>query len=241
MSLPRSNFLDQPSPIPLRPSQTQSSRTPSSSGNSWLTSFTDLAALMLTFFVLQFSMSTLDALRWDDLLQSFRTDRAGLAGGPDPLVAPNPGSSRPETIPGRDLNYLASVLEEQLRAEGLIGLVDLQKGEGYLRMRLPAAVFSDTPGNDAAALYTARRAVAAILGRLENDIALVAYTRPADTRLRRADWSEALSKARMAAESLAAAGFGHPIATSGQVVTGEAALHAASYDILIYAGAEEGA
>ena len=45
----------------------------------------------------------------------------------------------------------------------------------------------------------------------------------------------------MAAESLAAAGFAREITTSGKVLAGEDLLKDASYDILIYAGAEEGA
>ena len=49
----------------------------------WLTTFTDLAALMLTFFVLQFSMSKIDQVQWQNLadaLQQFvaTDDGAGL-------------------------------------------------------------------------------------------------------------------------------------------------------------------
>jgi len=37
---------------------------PSDNGQAWLLTFTDLAALMLTFFVLLFSMSTVDDSDW---------------------------------------------------------------------------------------------------------------------------------------------------------------------------------
>ena len=38
----------------------------------WLTTFTDLTALMLTFFVLQFSMSKIDQVQWQNLADAFQ-------------------------------------------------------------------------------------------------------------------------------------------------------------------------
>lgn len=210
------------------------------SGELWLTSFTDLAALMLTFFVLQFSMSSLDVQNWQGLLEGFRAEKAEQAKTQTPWVGESSGASLRDSTPGRDLNYLESVLEEQLRAEGLDDLARLERGAGVLRLILPAGVFSDRPGADAGVLFAARRAVAGILDRLENDIELVAFGTLPDDRLRRLDWSAVLTEARTAAESLGAAGFGRPIGTSGQLVGEREAARAGQVEIIVHAEAEEG-
>ena len=210
------------------------------SGEVWLTSFTDLAALMLTFFVLQFSMSSIDVQHWQGLLDGLHGTKAAEAQLPAPWSGDSPGAVRPDSSPGRDLNYLASVLEEQLRTEGLGPLARLVRGAGALRIVMPAAVFSDRPGADAGRLFAARQAVAALLGRLENDIELVAFGAVPDERPRRVDWASVLAAARTAAESLTAAGFDRPIAASGRLVAGPAAARTQEIEILIHAEAEEG-
>jgi len=210
------------------------------SGEMWLTSFTDLAALMLTFFVLQFSMSSIDVQHWQGLLEGFHGEKAAEAQLPATWSGDSIDASRQDSSPGRDLNYLESVLEEQLRAEGLGQLARLEHGPGVLRLLLPADVFLDRPGADAALLFAARQAVAAILDRLENDIELVAFAAVPDDKLRRFDWASVLTAARTAAESLAAAGFDRPIAASGRLLDSAAAAGAQQVEILIHAEAEEG-
>lgn len=210
------------------------------SGELWLTSFTDLAALMLTFFVLQFSMSSIDVQHWQGLLEGFH----GKKGGQTELLTPWSGdsreNSRQDSHPGRDLNYLASVLEEQIRAEGLAALVRLRRAEAELRLVLPAAVFLDRPGDDAARLFAARQAIAAILDRVENEIEVLAFAALPDGKLRRVDWAYVLTEARTAAESLAAAGFDRPIAASGRLLDSRDEARAQDIEILIHGEVEGG-
>ena len=56
------------------------------SGNSspeWLTTYSDLVTLLLTFFVLLFSFSTIDAQKWKSLVSSLQGGSGVLDGGTD--------------------------------------------------------------------------------------------------------------------------------------------------------------
>ncbi|MBC8588336.1 flagellar motor protein MotB [Paratissierella segnis] len=51
---------------------------------SWLTTYSDLMSLLLTFFILLFSMSTVDAKKFKDIAYSLQSVLTGL-GGPYPI------------------------------------------------------------------------------------------------------------------------------------------------------------
>lgn len=52
-------------------------------GDEWLTTYGDLVTLLLTFFVLLFSFSTIDAQKWQSLVSSFAGGSGILEGGRD--------------------------------------------------------------------------------------------------------------------------------------------------------------
>ena len=205
----------------------------------WLTTFTDLAALLLAFFVLQFAMSQLDATRWHALAGAFQGGSAILRLEPESALISQRPNEAPDWFQGQDLNYLATVFAEQLRADGLDDLIVLRREPGRLRVTLPFAVFADAPGGDAATLLSTRRAIAAVLTRMDNEMELVAYSSPSDARARRADWAGALGRATAAADSLAAMGLRHRLTISGRVVPPEREALRHLVDIVIYADKDE--
>ncbi len=83
----------------------------------WLFTFADLAALLLAFFVLTFSMSRLDAERWRALSALWRTE---ISADPERARArPSHSSPEPRPEPGiGEASYLARVLDQRLAALG---------------------------------------------------------------------------------------------------------------------------
>ena len=60
-------------------------------GGEWLTTYGDLVTLLLTFFVLLFSFSTLDAQKWQDLVLSL-TGGAGILDGGNAIDSEGTGA-----------------------------------------------------------------------------------------------------------------------------------------------------
>ena len=63
------------------------------SGDSWMNTYSDLVTLLMTFFVLLFSMSSVDAEKWELLVDA-------LAGDKNQVVIDPDGTSGSETIAG---------------------------------------------------------------------------------------------------------------------------------------------
>jgi len=102
--------------IHFRKDNAQAAMQVSSSGPPiWLISFTDVIALMLTFFVLLYSMTSPDPEKWDRKIGMTPQASANFSGarnfaGQDEGV----NLSRLSYNPGENLDYLEAVLEEVL-------------------------------------------------------------------------------------------------------------------------------
>ncbi len=83
----------------------------------WLFTFADLAALLLAFFVLTFSMSRLDAERWRTLSALWRTEvpTASESARTRSRLSHSAPDPRPEPAVG-EASYLARVLDRRLGA-----------------------------------------------------------------------------------------------------------------------------
>jgi chemotaxis protein MotB len=213
----------------------------SGTSSAWIITFTDLAALMLTFFVLQFSMSKVDEVKWQNLLDSFQLRLTTQQQDVAPLPMALLDIVRPRLVPGRDLNYLSSVLEEQLRREGLDKMVDLRHRPDHLRLSLPVTVFAGLKGSNADAQPETLRAIAGLLASLENDIEVIGYVQSRGLRTNRPLWTQALFKAVAAANELADAGFTRRIAVSGRAVPQGVEGAESRIDVIIYANVQQAA
>ncbi len=79
---------------------------PKAGAPEWMTTFGDMMTLLLTFFVLLFSFSTIDATKWRELVSAFSGAPAVFSG--DPMSIPNPG----EKPMGAPVEFEGEVVEE---------------------------------------------------------------------------------------------------------------------------------
>ncbi len=97
----------------------------------WLISFTDVIALMLTFFVLLYAMSDTDPLRFNRKLGI--TEYAfGEYNGPQNNVGDQEGvnMNRENFEAGEDINYLRAVLEETLQKHDVMAFTTISQRGG---------------------------------------------------------------------------------------------------------------
>src|SRR5690606_37756412 len=145
----------------------------------WLVTLADLVALMLTFFVLIFSMSSIRSHDWDRIAQGLP------AGAPVEIAAesrPTGANSNVETLqiePGLDLRYLEAVLREQFPEDSGLRDAFLGRTLDALVVSLPAHLLFASGSDEltsgaGAALFR----LGGLLANLKNEIAVIGHTDP---------------------------------------------------------------
>ena len=161
----------------------------------WLTTFADLTALMLTFFVLQFSMSKIDEVEWQNLSDSFQTKLTEIRDTEVPIPQDSLTIARQDRIPGDDLDYLGSIVADYLAETGLSEGVVLLVDSDRVRLRL-----SNRPDDRTI------RLLGDLLSRIENQGDIAVAVRPEGAGERQ-DFARALTAADGLAKRFAALGL----------------------------------
>ena len=102
----------------------------------WLLSFGDVTALLLTFFVLLFSMSTLQSEKWEVVISQLNSSKQSFT-----QLKPMPNAvnnvSTVELVPALPLGYLGEVLEEKLQADPVLARAIIHRLKGMIVVSLP--------------------------------------------------------------------------------------------------------
>jgi chemotaxis protein MotB len=167
----------------------------------WLVTFADLVLLLLAFFVMLFSMSSLDK----DLVKKVAAilpTRAEMpvdtqkepAGATHNIAGFEPGRGAPA-------EYLAAVLRDGLdRVQALRDVTVTLHGDNVL-LTPPDSLFTDQGDGEGLA------ALAMFMDRLDNRVLMVAQRDPSALTKGSEAWAEALAQASAAADRLRRAGF----------------------------------
>ena len=113
---------------------------------SWLTTFADLSLLLMVFFVLLFSMSTLDAKRFTDSFQSVKTALSGskLDIGTTRISPDEAGALVDQVRIRRQIiesqRKVYADLQFYQNTKGLKGVVGAHFDNGFIVLRVPSEV-----------------------------------------------------------------------------------------------------
>jgi len=186
----------------------------------WLISFTDVMALMLTFFVLLFAMSHPREDEWDqftDKVQESFNKFYGQTlnrGQQDAVNIEKINLSR-----ALDLNYLRAILEDLIEKDSTLKMVKLINQKEGLIISLPQEMLfetgqADVKGEANRALFT----LANTLSRIKNRVEVVGHTDPRPITSGRYDsnWHLSLARAANVAAVLENVGYDKPIIIRGQ-------------------------
>ena len=187
--------------------------------DSWIIIFADLLALLLTFFVLIFSMNTLEVKNWNAITDSFanQLDRSATHAGP--RSTPIPGAVLKYEAPAISLDYLSTLLRNGLREKGLIKTVRVTRLEDSLVISL---LSSDVYTDDPSKLNPRGQAIvfemAALLTQLKNSILVIGHAAPGEAEafgdLGAVAFS--LKRANSVAIALQSSGYTRPFEVLGQ-------------------------
>ena len=133
----------------------------SSGGPSWLDTYADMVTLLLTFFVLLFSMSTLNSSKWQKLVLALTANVAKNPVNSEQQVVIDPSASAMSRAASAaatdeglgkeskpvdkitDFDQLYAYLKSYIDKNGLDGSVMIYKGDGYTFLSFRNSIFFD--------------------------------------------------------------------------------------------------
>ncbi len=133
-----------------------------SGGANWMDTYGDMVTLLLCFFVMLYSMSTMDKSKWIALVESFN---------PDAVTEQNPGGHEVSNVTQEqvdaDIEELYQSMKDYVEQENLSAQISITKGSGYVFVSFDNTVFFDGDS------YTLRDDGKAVLDQVANSIAQV--------------------------------------------------------------------
>lgn len=177
--------------------------------NAWMVTFTDLVALMLTFFVMIFAMSTVKTEEWQSLTDSLRRNLSSVLD--QAPAAPTLRLDMPskDVTPGADLDYVARLMRGQIADALPDDTAFVRREAGRLFVSLPSDLLFRT-GDDNLTKQAADAvfALGGVLRNLPNRIEVAGHADPRKPRSRYpSNWELSLRRARAVATALRAAGY----------------------------------
>ncbi len=181
----------------------------------WLITIVDLVTLLLSFFVLLFSMSNVEPARFSEVAQSYGD---AFAAAPDDAA----GRRLPKitAAAGDDLGYLQAVLKAAFASSPALKDIEFRLTPQYLMLTLPVTdLFIPGAGGFAESAQTPVFDLSGVLSNLKNRIAVVG-TAPMNSDSGEAAWTLAVARAKSMADALAAAGYAQPVTVLGHGADG---------------------
>ena len=119
-------------------------------GANWMDTYGDMVTLLLCFFVLLYSMSTISEDKWKAIVQSFNPsailDSQATAGDEGPVDDPSDGMGLSELALGPTevddiLEALAQSLKEYAEENNMQEVIEITRGDGYVFVSFADVVF----------------------------------------------------------------------------------------------------
>jgi len=183
----------------------QGSKKDSAESPQWLITFADLAAVLVAFFVLMFSMSEVDTDRWNGSVEAL--DRQFDVSSDPETARPTAQANITQLLArdGLELGYLRRILAGHISDQPVLSGAQLRETDRALVLTMPAALLFESGGATLSrggqhSLFV----LAGALGRIKNDIEVIGH---ADPRVARGsayptNWELSLARATSTARAL---------------------------------------
>lgn len=185
-------------------------RRPFPFAGPWLIIFTDLMAVILAFFILQFAMTEIEAEKWMAARTAFNHYFKEPAENVLPGLVAAPGAATLTPRPALDLDYLASVMAVQIEATPELAGATAEVRTDRLVIALPTRLLFDRDGADLRpGAEEALFVLGGALGGVPNRLDVVGHTDPAlpvDGPFV-SNWELSLMRAMAVAAALRRAGY----------------------------------
>ncbi len=191
-------------------------------GSSWMLIFADLLSLLLTFFVLLYSMSSIQYESWKSVVETmtyqFNPNRPKIA------VEPNtpPHKLTEHKTAGLNLTYLQARFETAIEAQASLEGSTVSLTPSGVTISIPAALLFNRKGVLLeTGVVKALSSIAGTLRQIENQVRVAGHTDeiPVSSGQFRSNWELSMTRARIVAGILTDAGYLEPITILGYADT----------------------
>lgn len=195
-----------------------SGRRQGATDTAWMTTFADLLALLLTFFVLLFSMNTVQDAQWRSVVRALKLQFAPHEARILRVPEPEAEAIKRFVRQAKSLDYLAALFRHKLSDDARWQGARLSRLGDRVVLSLPADLVFDS---GSAALTADARNLLGDLGELlrslDNAISVAGHTDPAPISGGRyaSNWDLSLRRAEAVAAALREAGYGRPVTALG--------------------------
>lgn len=195
---------------------------PAPPSRAWLVTFTDLVSLMLTFFVMLFSMSSVQVDKWKEMIETL--SQALNPAREEPIVAPTSKFNIRMVLRKRavNLDYLMAVLEEKTVEDPVLSRSRLLHLDDRIVVSLPGdLLFGPTSALPSERARAALFHLGGVLASINNQILVQGHTDPAPLESGNYDgnWEISVARAVAVANALRRAGYPEPIVAQGFAAT----------------------
>jgi chemotaxis protein MotB len=183
----------------------------------WMVIFTDLVSLMLTFFVLMFSMSSVQIDRWKEMVDALSETLNPAREKVDPVPVASYNIATLSLKRAVNLDYLGAVLNDLMRQDEVLGQSRILGLEDRLIVALAGdAVFDPGEANLSERGRQALFVLGGVLRNVGNQIGVNGYTDSAPPGgAYVSNWELSLARAVTVANALKRSGYGEDIVAYG--------------------------
>lgn len=189
---------------------------------SWMLTFADLLSLLLTFFVLLFSMSTIQFDQWKSVVRTMSDQFNPKRVAVDPQPHSTPQSLLKEKVPGLNQAYLTALLSRTLSQDPILKDAIVHRVRDDVVISVPASfLFGDKDAVPTPDGVQALKQLAGTLVQVRNRLLIAGHTddRAVRDRMFRSNWELSLARTRTVAGIMADAGYREPITALGYADT----------------------
>ncbi len=191
-------------------------------GGSWMITFADLLSLLLTFFVMVFSMNAIQFEQWEPIVQTmnreFNPKRAKVA----ETQHDTPDLQRQKQEIGFKLSYVEGLIRQAIDTEPVLASIQLNTLADRFVISLPATLlFEDKEVVQSENAGLVAEAIIKPLVRLGNRIIVEGHAdrRAIENAKFISNWELSLTRARVLAGLLTEAGYQMPIGVAAYADT----------------------
>lgn len=188
------------------------------SDDAWLVTLSDLLALLLTFFVMLFSMNAVQEKEWKAVVASLNENFHGEPASVREKADVFDEQFMSDIGSGQDLGYLYSVLRQKLMEDPVFERARLTASGERIVLSLPGdLIFPSGSARISSGARATLFRLAAVVDQIENTVVIEGHTDPAPVRSGRfvTNWELSLARAVSVANALREAGFSRSIPVLG--------------------------
>ena len=197
---------------------TQMPTSQKTASTAWLLTFTDLVSLMLTFFVLLFSMSNVKVDQWENMINSLSRTLQPTPVKTIPAVSASFNIGTLFRKKAINLDYLAGVLRDVLKPLELLDDARVIRLEDRLIITLPGdLLFEQGRGKMTEKATEAMFILGGVFRNMDNEISVNGHTDPVPPvgDGYASNWELSTARAAAVANSLRGAGYREKIVAYG--------------------------